>query len=154
MTIQAADISEYFSKLPEDRKEALEKIHKIFGEHIPEGLSADLSYGMPAFVVPHSIYPKGYHCKPEEPLPFVSYASQKNYIALCHGGVYSFPHIKNWFVNEYEKQTGKKPDMGKSCIRFKNPEKIPWDLLAELAEKITVKEWITQYEKSVKKQEN
>ena len=137
---------EYLDSLPEDRKIAIEKLRKIIKLNLPEGFQEEMSYGMLGYVVPHSIYPKGYHCKPNLPLPFMNIASQKNFIALYHIGVYANPELLNWFVAEYSKQVKSKIDMGKSCIRFKKMEDIPYELIGELAAKMTVSEWISIYE--------
>src|SRR5690606_14230421 len=107
-------------------------------------------YDMIGWVIPHSIYPAGYHCDPKLPLPFLSIASQKNFVAVYHMGVYSDEKILNWFTEEYAKTIKTKLDMGKSCIRFKKMDQIPFDLIGELASKITVNEWIQTYEKAFK----
>lgn len=151
MRIPASTVEEYISKLPEDRAAAVSKILSIFREHLPAGFEEDLSYGMPGFVVPHSMYPAGYHCKPSEPLPFMSVASQKNFVALYHMGMYATPEIIQWWEAEYPKHAKRKLDMGKSCIRFKNMEDIPYELIAELATKMTAEEWIAKYESAFKK---
>jgi uncharacterized protein YdhG (YjbR/CyaY superfamily) len=137
---------EYLDLLPEDRKIAIEKLRKIIKLNLPEGFQEEMSYGMLGYVVPHTIYPKGYHCKPNLPLPFMNIASQKNFIALYHMGVYSNPELLNWFIAEYSKLVKSKIDMGKSCIRFKKMEDIPYELIGELAAKMTVSEWISIYE--------
>lgn len=141
---------EYLASLPEDRQEPMQRLHDVLKEHLPEGFEFALSYGMPAFVVPHSTYPAGYHCKPDEALPFISLASQKNFIALYHMGMYSDPALLEWFQSEWGKRTTKKLDMGKSCIRFKKPADIPYDLIGELAEKISPQQWIDLYESILK----
>ena len=105
---------------------------------------------MIGYVVPHSIYPDGYRSSPDLPLPFVNIASQKNHIALYHMGLYANPEILEWFVREYPKHSQSKLDMGKSCIRFKKPEQIPFDLIGHLMKKISVKKWIEVYEDSRK----
>ena len=110
-----------------------------------------MSYGMLGYVVPHSTYPEGYHVNPKLPLPFINLASQKNHIAVYHSGIYSDPELMNWFVAEYPKYVSTKLDMGKSCIRFKNPDKIPYELFGELFTKMTPEQWITQYESIIKK---
>ena len=137
---------EYLDSLPEERKIAIEKLRKVIKLNLPEGFQEEISYGMLGYVVPHSIYPKGYHCKPNLPLPFMNVASQKNFIALYHMGVYVNPELLNWFVAEYSKLVQSKIDMGKSCIRFKKIEDIPYELIGELASKMTVSEWISIYE--------
>ena len=110
-----------------------------------------MGYGMLAYVVPQSIYPDGYHCNPKLPLPFINLASQKNFIALYHSGIYASKELYNWFLAAYPKHCKRKIDMGKSCIRFKNINDIPYDLIGELCAKITVAQWIEQYEKNIKK---
>ena len=137
---------EYVDSLPEERKLIIEKLRKIIKLNLPEGFQEEMSYGMLGYVVPHSIYPKGYHCKPNLPLPFMNIASQKNFIALYHIGVYANPELLNWFVAEYSKQVKSKIDMGKSCIRFKKMEDIPYELIGELAAIMTVSERISIYE--------
>ena len=150
MTSNAKTPLEYLASLPEDRQEPMQRLHDVLRDHLPEGFEFALSYGMPAFVVPHSTYPAGYHCKPEEALPFISLASQKNFIALYHMGIYSDPALLEWFVGEYPKHVKSKLDMGKSCIRFKKPADIPYELIGELAEKMTPQDWIERYESILK----
>lgn len=151
MRIEANGIKDYISKVPDDRQEALTKLWETIANNIPDGFEEALSYGFPGYVVPHSIYPSGYHCKPSEPLPFVSIASQKNFMALYHMGIYAMPEVMDWFVKEYPKHSDKKLDMGKSCIRFKKAEHIPYDLIAELMQKISVDDWISVYESHLKR---
>ena len=151
MKITANSMDEYIDSLEGDRKTAINKMRKAIAENLPKGFEEAMSYNMPGWSVPHSIYPSGYHCKPEEPLPFISIASQKNFVALYHMGVYAKPELLEWFVAEYPKHVSTKLDMGKSCIRFKKPELIPFDLIAELAKKMTVEEWIGIYEEKLKK---
>lgn len=148
MLIKADTIEEYIKKIPEDRQEVFSRLIEIVKTNIPDGFKEVMSYNFPSFVVPHSIYPAGYLCKPEEPLPFISLASQKNFIALYHMGIYANPKLVEWFKIEYSKLNIGKLDMGKSCIRFKNMNKIPFNLLAELCSKMSVKEWIMLYEVS------
>ena len=142
---------DYIAQLPEERKAAITKLHELIKKHMPKGLEAGISYGMLAYYVPKSIYPAGYHCKPFPPLPFINLASQKNFIALYHSGMYAKKELYDWFVAEYPKHAKYKLDMGKSCVRFKKIEDIPYDLIAELMGKMSVKEWIDTYEKSIKK---
>ena len=151
MKIEANSPQEYLEKVPEERKEALIKLRSVIKKNLPEGFEEAMSYGMIGYVVPQSIYPDGYHCDPSLPLPFMNLASQKNYIAVYHSGIYANKDMYNWFVEEYRKETGKKPDMGKSCIRFKRMNDIPYELIAELAQKFTVSQWIETYEKAIKK---
>ena len=151
MRIPASSVAEYISKIPAERQAAFERLMAIFRTHLPEGFEEGLGYGMPAFIVPHSIYPDGYHCKPSEPLPFVSFASQKNFIALYHMGIYAIPELYKWWTEEFPKHSSKKLDMGKSCVRFKKPEDIPFELIEELAQKVTVQQWIETYESNYKR---
>ena len=142
---------EYFETLPEDRKEAMTKLRKVIKKNLPKGFSEEMNYGMLGYVVPHSLYPNGYHCDPKQPLPFLGLASQKNFIAFYHMGMYADPKLLNWFTSEYPKHVSSKLDMGKSCVRFKKPEHIPYDLIGELVSKISVKDWITMYESNFRK---
>ncbi|MCB9223314.1 MAG: DUF1801 domain-containing protein [Crocinitomicaceae bacterium] len=151
MKIEASNMDNYISKLPEDRQEAMNKLRSAIGSKIPKGFEEGMSYGMPGWVIPHSLYPSGYHCKPEEPLPFLSIASQKNFIAVYHMGIYAEPKLLKWFTEEFPKHSNKKLDMGKSCMRFKKMEDIPFDLMGELASKMTAEEWINKYESAFKK---
>lgn len=137
---------EYIESLPEDRKLAVEKLHQVILENLPKGFEVIMAYGMLSYSVPLSIYPAGYHCTPGMPLSFISLASQKNSINLYHMGIYANPSLLKWFQEEYPKHCKTKLDMGKSCIRFKKMEQIPFELIAELCTKITVKEWTETYE--------
>jgi uncharacterized protein YdhG (YjbR/CyaY superfamily) len=151
MKIKANSISEYLENIPKERKVVMERLISTIGENLPKGFTEQLGYGMPAWVVPHSLYPDGYHCSPELPLPFMNVASQKNFIALYHMGIYANPKLMQWFVSEYPKHCSRKLDMGKSCIRFKNIEEIPFELIAELCRKMSHKDWIELYEDKFKK---
>jgi len=144
-------INNYFEKLPQERREVMSKLRSIIQENLPKGFEEAMSYGMPGFVVPLSLYPDGYHCKKEEPLPFISMASQKNFIGLYHMGIYASPKLYSWFTQEYPKHCKYKLDMGKSCIRFKRMDDIPYDLIKELVAKMTTEEWIGIYEDNYKK---
>lgn len=141
---------ELINNAPEERKEALRKLRKTILDNLPEGFRECINYGMVGYVVPHSLYPPGYHCDPKLPLPFLSFASQKNFIAFYHMGLYANPELLNWFVSEYQQVSKTKLDMGKSCVRFKKPDQIPFDLIGKLVSKITPEEWITLYEKNLK----
>jgi hypothetical protein len=146
MTSQAATADQYFAELPVERQEAMEKLRATLLKHLPKGFKETMSYGMVTYCVPHETYPAGYHCNPEQPLPFISIASQKNFIALYHMGMYSDPKLLEWFTAEYPKHSKTKLDMGKSCVRFKKPETIPFELIGQLAEKMSPKQWIECYE--------
>jgi hypothetical protein len=138
--------TEYINLLTPERQKAFTMLRKTIVEHLPAEFSEVMTHGMIGYVVPHSIYPAGYHSNPKLPLPFISIASQKNYIALYHMGLYANPELLDWFVSEYEKHAKSRIDMGKSCIRFKKTEQIPYPLIAELVSKMTVKDWISIYE--------
>ena len=150
MRYEANSPEDYISQLPEERKGPMTKLHNLIKDNMPEGLESGMGYGMPAYFVPKSIYPPGYHCKPFPPLPFINIASQKNFIALYHSGLYAKKELHDWFVVEYPKHSKYKLDMGKSCIRFKKVDHIPYDLIKELLGKMTVEEWISIYESNVK----
>lgn len=151
MISKATSAAQYMKEISADKKEAVAKLRDTVLKNLPKGFKEVMSYGMLGYVVPHEIYPDGYHCDPKQPLPFVCIAAQKNFIALYHMGVYSMPDIYKWFTTEYPKHSSAKLDMGKSCIRFKKPEDIPHKLIGELMKKISVKDWIAFYEKSFKK---
>jgi len=139
-------VEDILINLPEERLEPFHKLHEAILKNLPKGFEAAISYGGLGYVVPHKLYPSGYHCKPSEPLPFAGIASQKNYINFYHMGIYSDPELLKWFVTEYPKHSDQKLDMGKSCIRFKKLDKIPYKLIAELMKKISVEKWIQMYE--------
>jgi uncharacterized protein YdhG (YjbR/CyaY superfamily) len=143
-------LDEYLDSLLADRKEAIAKLRKIFKQALPSGYQETMDYGMLAYVVPKSIYQAGYHVDPQLPLPFINLASQKNFIAIYHMGLYADEQLLKWFREEYAKLVSTKLDMGKSCIRFKNLKNIPYDLIAELVSKINVEEWINLYENRVR----
>ena len=151
MTSKAKTPAEYMKELPADRKEAVAKLRDVVLKNLPVGFKEQMSYGMLGYVVPHKIYPPGYHCDPKLPLPFAGMASQKNFIAFYHMGIYAMPDLLKWFVAEYPKHSTVKPDMGKSCIRFKKPEHIPYKLIGELMKKVSVEKWVEVYEKNLKR---
>ncbi|RZK10724.1 MAG: DUF1801 domain-containing protein [Flavobacterium sp.] len=148
MQSTAKTAGEYIASLPEDRKEVMTKLRTIFVKNLPKGFVEGMGYGMMGYDVPHSIYPNGYHCNPKQPLPFLGMASQKNFIAVYHMGIYANKELYDWFVAEYPKHCKTKLDMGKSCIRLKKMNDIPYELLGELATKMTVQDWITTYEEA------
>lgn len=148
MKIEAKDIKDYLEKVPEERKIAITKLYETISKNLPKGFEEGISYGMMGWNVPLSTYPKGYHCTPGSPLPFIGMASQKNSINFYHMGMYADKQLYDWFVAEFPKHSKRKLDMGKSCVRFKKPEEIPFELLSELVSKMSPKEWIELYEKS------
>lgn len=151
MKYEASTPDEYIEAIPEERKPFVQALRKAIKQNLPDGFSEVLSYGMIGYVVPHTLYPDGYHCDPKLPLPFMNIASQKNFIAVYHSGIYADKNLMDWFVAEYPKHVKTKLDMGKSCVRFKKPEQIPLELIGELASKMTPKDWIDVYETNVKK---
>lgn len=151
MNSTATSPNEYIDQLPDDRKEVMLKLRDIIKLNIPEGFNEQMSYGMIGYIVSKSIYPAGYHCDPKLPLPFINIASQKNFIAFYHMGIYADGKLLEWFLQEYPKHCKGKLDMGKSCIRFKKLNDIPYELLGELSGKMTPEEWISIYEKEYKK---
>ena len=150
MQSTAKTVIEYLNELPEERKEAFLKLRNSILNTLPKGFEEQMSYGMLGYVVPHSIYPTGYHCNPKLPLPFINIGSQKNFFALHHLGIYANPQLLDWFTTEYPKHSSQKLDMGKGCIRFKKMDQIPFDLIMELAGKMTVEDWIESYETQIK----
>jgi len=150
MQSKATIVDAYLTELPEERQKVISKLRSVIKKNLPKGFKEGMGYGMMGWSVPHSIYPAGYHCKPEDPLPFMGIASQKNFISIYHMGIYADPKLLKWFVDAHAKASTKKLDMGKSCIRYKKPEDIPFDLIGELASKITMEEWIKMYETNLK----
>lgn len=148
MQSKAATVDAYIAELPEDRQKVVNELRKVIKKNLPKGFKECMNYGMIGYVVPHSIYPAGYHCDPKLPLPFMGLASQKNAISVYHMGVYADPKLYKWFTEAHAKVSPKKPDMGKSCIRYKKAEDIPFKLIGELSAKLTVEEWIAWYEKA------
>ena len=151
MTSKATTPEQYLKELPDERKEAVSQLRNTVLKNLPKGFKEVMGYGMLGYVVPHDIYPAGYHCNPKLPLPFANIASQKNFIAFYHMGIYANPDLLKWFTQEYPKHSKAKLDMGKSCIRFKKPEQIPYKLIGELVKKVSVKDWIAAYEKAFKR---
>ena len=139
-------IESYLESLTPERQSALNNLRTVLKSNLPSGFTEELSYGMIGFVVPHSIYPKGYHCDTKLPLPFINIASQKNFVALYHMGLYADASLLDWFMSEFPKHSKAKLDMGKSCIRFKKMEEIPLELIGQLAQKMSTDQWISKYE--------
>ncbi|MFV0604748.1 MAG: DUF1801 domain-containing protein [Niabella sp.] len=151
MQSKATTVKDYLKSIPADRQEVFNTLRNVIIQNIPEGFEEAINYGMIGYVVPHTIYPDGYHCTPNLPLPFMGIASQKNFIALYHMGIYADKKLYDWFVSSYPKYCKTKLDMGKSCIRFKKTNSIPYELIGQLCQKMTVQEWISVYENSFKK---
>ncbi|WP_027377117.1 DUF1801 domain-containing protein [Kaistella palustris] len=144
-------VQEYIALVTDGKKDLFISLFNTINENMPPGFELGMSYGIIAWSVPLETYPDGYHCKPNTPLPFISLASQKNFAALYHMGIYAKPELLSWFQTEWPKYSARKLDMGKSCIRFKNSAEILFELIAELCKKMSVEDWITIYEKEFKK---
>jgi len=144
-------VAEYFETLAPERREPMERLVAIIRAKLPDGFEETINYGMPSWVVPHSVYGSGYHANPKLPLPFLSLASQKSHIALYHMGVYASPPLLEWFVGAYPEHSKTKLNMGKSCIRFKKVTNIPYELIGKLCSKMSPQQWIDVYESEVKK---
>jgi uncharacterized protein YdhG (YjbR/CyaY superfamily) len=151
MQSKATTTQQYFAELPDDRKAAMMELRNLVLENLPKGFEETMSYGMLTYVVPHSIYPDGYHCDPKQALPIISIASQKNFIAFYHMGIYADEKLLEWFQTEYPKHSNAKLDVGKSCIRFKKVDQIPFKLIGEFVTKISVEDWINTYESKFEK---
>lgn len=151
MKANGTTVEEILANVPEERKEAFNKLHQVIVANLPEGFAPGISYGGLGYVVPHTVYPSGYHCKPIEPLPFAGIASQKNSINFYHMGMYAQPELCDWFVNEFPKYSSRKLDIGKSCVRFKKVDDIPFELIGALMQKMSLTDWITLYESNLKK---
>lgn len=151
MQSKATTPDAYLESLPDERRPIISAIREALLKNLPEGFKEGMGYGMLCYSVPHSMYPAGYHCDPKQPLPFISLASQKNYISLYHMGMYDEGKLYEWFRAEWPKFSSKKLDMGKCCIRFKKPEDVPLALIAELATRITPQQWIEYYDSVTKR---
>lgn len=141
----------YIKQVPEDRRAAFEQLQQAILNHLPKGFVETISYGMIGYVVPHTTYPAGYHCSPKLPLPFINLANQKNFIALYHMGIYADPELLDWYVTAYPSHSKTKLDMGKSCLRFKKMDQIPFDLIGQLCQKMSPQDWIARYEANYKR---
>ncbi len=151
MKAEGTTVSEILARIPADRAEAFHRLHEVIVANLPEGFEPAISYGGLGYVVPHALYPAGYHCKPSEPLPFAGIASQKHTINFYHMGLYSDPALLEWFVSEYPRHSTRKLDMGKSCVRFKHFNDIPFALIGELMRRMSAKDWIALYERQLKR---
>ena len=148
MQSKATTVAAYLKELPDDRRKAIKAIRKEIRDHLPKGYKEGMQYGMIGYFVPHRIYPAGYHCDPSQPLPYAHLASQKNHMAIYLFGMYSNPEISDWFIQQW-KLSGKKLDMGKSCVRFKKIEDVPLALIGQVIAKVPVKELIREYEAAI-----
>ena len=139
------EIDQYIDRVEAKWKDSFITLKEVIDRHIPSGFELEMQYDMPSYVVPLATYPDGYHCKKDTPLPFISIAAQKKHIAVYHMGIYADPKLLTWFQEEYPNHMDTKLNMGKSCIRFTNPSKIPFQLIGELVSKLTVEDWIEMY---------
>jgi hypothetical protein len=151
MTIKAHNVKDYLDHLPLERAKIIQTLIAVFEDNLPPGFELEIRYNMPTFVVPKTLYPKGYHVDKTQPLPFISIASQKHHIAIYHSGLYMDQTLLEWFKKTYESKYNRRLDMGKSCLRFKKETEIPYDMLTELASRISPKDFIQMYEDVVKK---
>ncbi|KHD46671.1 DUF1801 domain-containing protein [Streptococcus hongkongensis] len=150
MQYQVDSIEEYLEALPDDRREVINKLRQVIKEHLPDRYDEKLQYQMISYVVPRDLFPEGYHCHPEDDLAFITIGSQKNHIAIYHNGIYMFEHIREWFVMQYPLYMKTKPDIGKSCIRFKNMKTIPYDLIGKLCQQVSQEAFLKANQATVK----
>ncbi len=151
MQIKTTTVKDYIEQIPVERIASFNKLRETILNNLPKGFIEQMNYGMIGYIVPHDLYPSGYHCKPSDPLPFANIASQKHFIGFYHMGMYASPILYDWFTTEYAKQCSHKPDMGKSCVRFKKMDEIPYQLIGELMKKMSVDDWVNLYEEKYKK---
>lgn len=144
-------VQEYLNEAPEEKKEAFVKLQQTILKNLPKGFEETVIYNMIGYVVPFKTFPEGYHCNPNLPLPFINIAVRKNFIVLYHMGIYADQALLDWFMLEYPHHTKSKLDIGKSCIRFKKGNDIPFALIGELMTKISVDQWINLYTSELKK---
>ena len=147
MKSKAATPVEYIESLSPERRPTIERLRQVLLESLPEGFEETMEYGMLAYVVPHRLFPDGYHCDPKRPLPFMNIASQKQYVSLYHMGLYDGP-LLDWFTHEWDQHTTARLDMGKCCIRFRKLDRIPYVRIATLAALMGPKEWVEAYQKA------
>jgi hypothetical protein len=145
MQSKASTVKKYLASLPDDRRAALEAVRKIVNDNLDEGFEEGMSYGMMGWHVPHSIYPGGYHCNPEQPLPFAGLASQKNAMSLYLMCIYGDEKQRDVFLADWKK-TGKKMDMGKACIRFRKLDDLPLDVIGRAVKRVSLKGYVAAYD--------
>lgn len=145
MTDAAASPEAYLAALPDDRRAVVTAVCEAIRPHLPEGIEEGMQYGMIGWYVPHSIHPDGYHCNPEEPVPYASVANQKAKVSVYLFCMYTDPDLAAWFADAYRAWLGRKPDMGKSCVRFKRVEDVPVELLAEVVRRMPLDTFLDRY---------
>jgi hypothetical protein len=148
MQSPATSVEQYLRELPDDRREAIEAVRDVILANLPTGYEEGMQYGMIGYYVPHSVYPKGYHCDPKQPLPFASLASQKNHMALYLMCIYGDPAHAAWFEKAWKK-TGRKLDMGKSCVRFRRLEDVPLEVIGQAVKRVPVTKYVASYESTL-----
>ncbi|MBX3115031.1 MAG: DUF1801 domain-containing protein [Fimbriimonadaceae bacterium] len=146
MVIKAASFDEYLVQIPPERQAAFVRLREVINNNIDPRFEEGMQYNFPSWFVPHSIYPQGYHCDHKQPLPFISIGNQKNFIAFYGCFLYNDDGQRDWFIDQYKK-TGLKLDMGKSCVRFKKHDAIPFELIGESVARVSLEEFIATYEK-------
>ena len=149
MQSKAITVAAYIKELPPERRKIITCLRKLIKQSLPTGFKEGMQYGMIGYFVPHRLYPAGYHCNPKEPLPYICLASQKNHCSLYLYAQYSSSDENKWFQQAW-KTTGKKMNMGKSCVRFKNTEELPLNVIAEAVERLSVEQYIEIYESAIK----
>jgi len=149
MQSKAKTVSQYLKELPEDRRKAIEAVRETILKNLPKGFEEGMQYGMIGYYLPHSIYPAGYHCDPKQPLPYAHLASQKNHMAIYMMSIYSDDDQATWFRKAWT-DTGKKLDMGKSCIRFKKLEDVPLKVVGQAIKRVSMRKYIEFYERAIK----
>ena len=147
MQSKAATVEQYLKELPAERRQAINEVRAVILKNLDKNYEEGMQYGMIGYFVPHKLYPAGYHCDPKQPLPFACLASQKNYMSLYMMSEYR--PGDDWFKKAWEK-TGKKLDMGKSCIRFKRVEDLALNVIGEAIRRMPAKKWIEVYESFIK----
>jgi hypothetical protein len=145
MQSKATTVEQYLAGLTDDRREALQAVRQVVLANLDKDYEEGMQYGMIGYYVPHRVYPAGYHCDPRQPLPFAGLASQKNYMSLYLMCVYGNSEHSRWFRDAWSK-TGKKLDMGKSCVRFKRPDDLALEVIAEAIRRVPAKTYIAHCE--------
>ncbi|MBL4770507.1 MAG: DUF1801 domain-containing protein [Planctomycetes bacterium] len=145
MQSKATTVKEYLAELPDDRRKAIMALRKVIKANLGKGFKEGMQYGMIGYFVPHTVYPKGYHCSPEQPLPFCSLASQKNHMAFYSFFLYMNPKQLKLFQDEW-KVSGNKLDMGKSCVKFKKLENVPLEVIGNAVARVSVEDYVAGYE--------
>ena len=150
MPSQAEPVENYLAELPEDRRQTLEAVREAVLKNLPKGYAEGMQYGMIGYFVPHEVYPPGYHTDPKQPLPFAGLAARKNYVAIYLMSVYGDPEQEAWFREAWA-ETGKKLDMGKSCVKFKTIEDVPLKVIGQAIKRVPVKKYVDNYEATIKR---